>query len=161
VASLFSFVPRSLVCFLFSLSKLVAFVFVAFLSSSKEAPTRPDPTRPASCAPSRYSTLGSGSGGMDMALFPSISTPRGIAYCFYNPRFIFFFVNISQCPTGGVNGSLLFLQSNPSLASVSLLFLCPDSGYQSPSSSSACLCWRGCGADTHNKAKAGSAWLEM
>lgn len=49
----------------------------------------------------------------------------------------------------------------PWLASVSLLFLCPDSGYQSPSSSSACLCWRGCGAHTHNKAKAGRAWLEM
>lgn len=38
-----------------------------------------------------------------------------------------------------------------SLASLSL-FLCPDSGLPSASRSD---CWRGCGADTHNKARLG------
>lgn len=82
---------------------------------------------------------------------PPASPPRGEC-CFYNPSFLF--VNIFQCPTAGINSSLMFEAVYPSLAPVSLLFLCPDSGYQFPSSSSsACLCWRGCGADTHNKTR--------
>ncbi len=91
---------------LFSLSKL--FQSVLFFFSLQESGT--DPNRPASRVPSRYSTLGSGGGGGGLVAWTlrssPASPPRG-EYCFYYPRFLF--VNISQCPTGGINSSLIFL----------------------------------------------------
>lgn len=98
--------PGFFVGLFFSLSKLFQSVWFSF--SLLESGT--DPNRPAFYVPSRYSTLGSGGGGGGLVAWTlrssPASPPRG-EYCFYYPRFLF--VNISQCPTGGINSSLIFL----------------------------------------------------
>lgn len=131
--------------------KLFLSVYYSFLFQESDS----DPNRESPCSvPLSYSS-GSALVAWTYRSCPA-SPPQGAAL---TTQAVFLLI-LPNALTSGINSRLIFQQYNPPLASVSLLFLCPDSGYQSPSSS-ACLCWRGCGADTHNKAKAGSAWLEM
>lgn len=96
--------PRDFAVFFFSLWKLFQSVLFFFALEASCA----DPNRPDSCVPSRYSTLGSGGVGLVAWTLrsPPASPPRG-ERCFYYPRFLF--VNISKCPAGSFNSSLIFL----------------------------------------------------